>query len=149
MNHQEKQQKDRKCQQINRQKDAGNSPRVNSAAPARPGTAPDLTSPEKDILSLPSSLRPSSRESSASTVSAPDILQGFTPYLNVFDVEKVVIQLRAALLDESTTLLSQISSVQRALEAMYTTAHQEKERALSCPLMEPLLLNATPQLSLQ
>ena len=59
----------------------------------------------------PSSLRPSSRESSASTVSAPDILQGFTPYLNVFDVEKVVIQLRAALLDESTTLLSQISSI--------------------------------------
>eukprot|EP00946_MAST-07B_sp_MAST-7B-sp1_P001852 g1852.t1 len=128
VNQQEKEQKDRKCQQIKTQKDASDPPCMAGSFSARPGTAPDLLSPEKDILSESSSLRPPSRESSASTVSAPDILQGFTPYLNVFDVEKVVIQLRAALQEESTTLLSQISSVQRTLEAMYTTAHREKEK---------------------
>ena len=95
----------------------------------RPVTAPDLTSPEKDGATnqLSSSFRPSSRESEISTASAPDILQGFTPYLNVFDVDKVVTQLQAALHDEANTLLSQISSVQKTLETMYTTAHQEEE----------------------
>jgi hypothetical protein len=75
---------------------------------------------------LLTSSRPSSRESEMSTSSAPDVLIGLTPYLNVHQVETVLYQLRIALQEEGVRLRSDVSSVNQALERLYSNSNRKK-----------------------
>ena len=55
-----------------------------TTTPERPGTAPEENRTEEEML------RPSSRGSDVSSASAPDVLLGLTPYLNIHQVETVL-----------------------------------------------------------
>lgn len=78
--------------------------------------------------------RPVSRESVVSTSSAPDVLIGLTPYLNIHHVETVLQQIKLSLHEENVRLTQDIAQVNATLEVLYSStssqrrAEEEEER---------------------
>jgi hypothetical protein len=85
-------------------------------SPPRPGTAPEEHHSNSTTI-----LRPSSRESSISISSAPDVLIGLTPYLNIHQVDSVLQTIQLSLREENKRLMDDIHSVNSALERLYNS----------------------------